>query len=100
VGGGGSEAVECLSVYGEKIGLAFQIADDILDVEGSPETVGKGTQKDAAQNKNTYPSLLGLEAAKTLQKDLVREAVDVLTPLGRKADPLRGIARYIIERKR
>lgn len=101
IAGGASEGeLEALTEYAEKAGLAFQIADDILDVEGSPEEVGKSTGKDSKQNKNTYPALLGLEESKTLENRLVHEAVEALKGFDEKAEPLRAIAKYIVERKK
>ncbi|MBI5197491.1 MAG: polyprenyl synthetase family protein [Nitrospirae bacterium] len=99
LGGASTEALERLSRYGEKIGLAFQVADDILDVEGNEDILGKKTQKDAVQKKNTYPAMMGLEEARIFRDRLVEEAVVVLAPFEEKADPLRAIARYIAERE-
>ncbi|MBI4715345.1 MAG: polyprenyl synthetase family protein, partial [Nitrospirae bacterium] len=100
LGGGSEGALEALSRYAEAIGLAFQVADDILDVEGSRDDLGKDTQKDAARRKNTYPALLGLEGARETLLRLVSDAEESLAGFDGKADPLRGIARYIAERKR
>ncbi|MBI5193282.1 MAG: polyprenyl synthetase family protein [Nitrospirae bacterium] len=99
-GGGTEDQLTALTTYAEKIGLAFQIADDILDVEGTPEETGKATGKDSRQNKNTYPALLGLEESKTLEHKLITEAVDALKGFDEKAEPLRDIARFIVERKK
>ncbi len=98
-GGATDIQLSALTEYAEKIGLAFQIADDILDVEGSPEEVGKSTGKDSKQNKNTYPALLGLEESKILENKLVNEAIDSLKEFDEKAEALRAIAQYIVERK-
>jgi len=87
-----------LDHYAKCIGLAFQVQDDILDVEGSTETLGKTQGKDSAQEKSTYPSLLGLEDAKEKAGELLQDAIDTLAPLGEDADPLRWIANYIIDR--
>jgi geranylgeranyl diphosphate synthase type II len=89
-----------LSDYGRKIGLAFQVADDILNVEGNPELMGKAVGTDRQRDKSTYPSVLGIQAAREFSKKLVQEALQALETFDKKADPLRGIARYIIERKR
>ena len=86
--------------YGQKIGLAFQISDDILDVEGDSETMGKKAGADEEKGKSTYPSVLGLSESKRIQSDLVQEAVQDLRAFGEKAEPLRQIAYYIIERKK
>lgn len=85
--------------YGEALGLAFQIADDVLDVEGDVETVGKAVGKDADAGKATFVSLLGLEQAKNRARDLVEEAVDALLPYGKKAETLREAARFVIARE-
>ena len=87
-----------LRAYARAIGLAFQIADDILDVEGDAATAGKALQKDAAAGKATFVSLLGMEGAKRRAADLVAEAEAALTPYGNKAHNLAALARYIIAR--
>lgn len=100
LGGGNGEQVDTLGRYGEKIGLAFQISDDILDVEGDRETMGKATGSDDKKGKATYPALLGLAQAKDMEAKLIDEAVDFLEQFDERAEPLRLIARYIIERKK
>ncbi len=87
-----------LAQYAVLLGLAFQIQDDILDVEGDPEAAGKRLQKDAAAGKATFVSLLGLVKAKSRAKSLVDEACRVLSPYGATADPLRQVAHFVIER--
>lgn len=87
-----------LLTYARAIGLAFQIADDILDVTGDAATAGKALQKDAAAGKATFVSLLGLDAAKLRAADLVGEAEAALTPYGEKAHHLTALARYIVDR--
>ena len=86
--------------YGKKIGLAFQISDDILDVEGDSKTMGKMAGADEEKGKSTYPSVLGLAESKKIQSALVQEAVQDLKAFGERAEPLRQIAYYIIERKK
>ncbi|MCU7881814.1 MAG: (2E,6E)-farnesyl diphosphate synthase [Candidatus Thiodiazotropha sp. (ex Lucinoma aequizonata)] len=88
-----------LDHYAKCIGLAFQIQDDILDVEGDTHTLGKTKGKDFAQKKPTYPSLLGLAGAKEKAGQLLQEALQSLDRFNAKADPLRWIAQYITERK-
>jgi farnesyl diphosphate synthase len=88
-----------LSAYAEALGLAFQIADDILDVEGDAETVGKAVGKDADAGKATFVSLLGLDGAKRRAADLVTQASDVLSVYGEEADALRQAARFVISRR-
>lgn len=87
-----------LQAYARAIGLAFQIADDILDVEGDAATAGKALRKDAEAGKATFVSLLGLEAAKARARDLVAEACTALEPYGEKAQSLRDLAHYIVSR--
>ncbi len=86
--------------YARDIGLAFQIADDILDVEGDPELAGKALQKDAEAGKGTFVSLMGLDRAKQQAGMLVEQAVGQLAGYGAEADLLRAIANYITERDR
>ncbi|GED41336.1 polyprenyl synthetase family protein [Cobetia marina] len=90
--------LEALERYASAIGLAFQIQDDILDVTGDTATLGKTAGADAARDKPTYPSLLGLEGARTRAGQLLDEALDALAPLGEAAEPLAVLARYMIER--
>ncbi len=87
-----------LYTYADCIGLAFQIRDDILDVEGDTETLGKTQGADQALNKPTYTSLLGLEGAKQKAGEVHELAMEQLEPLGEAADPLRWIANFIVER--
>lgn len=87
-----------LAAYARALGLAFQIADDILDVEGSEETAGKRLHKDAEAGKATFVSLLGLAGARQRAADLVAEAEAALAPYGEKAEMLRQAARYVIAR--
>jgi len=98
LGGGTTEQIDALKVYGDKIGLAFQIADDILDIVGDQEKLGKPIGSDAENDKSTYPSLYGLEKSKELARQAVDEAVEALSIFDTKADPLREIARFIVER--
>lgn len=86
--------------YARDIGLAFQIADDILDVEGDADLAGKALGKDEAAGKATFLSLLGLERARAQAQLLVDQAIDHLAPYGAEADLLRAIARYVVERDR
>lgn len=88
-----------LTAYADRLGLAFQIADDILDVEGDAETVGKAVGKDAGRGKATFVSQLGLDQAKTRAETLVTEACDALSPYGERADTLREAARFVISRR-
>jgi len=99
--GGGSEAeVASLRAYARSVGLAFQIMDDILNVEGDPELLGKGVGTDAAREKTTYPALLGLDRSKRLASRQVEEALQFIRFFDKKSDPLRAIARFVIDRNR
>jgi farnesyl diphosphate synthase len=86
--------------YAEKIGLAFQIADDILDVESTPEAMGKATQKDKGMGKATFVDLMGLAGAKARAAALVDEAIASLSVYGEKAAVLNDAARFIVERRK
>jgi geranylgeranyl diphosphate synthase type II len=88
-----------ITTYGEKIGLAFQIADDLLDVLGSQAELGKTIGKDQQQHKATYPAIHGIEASQRIAFRLVEEACEALEPYGARAQVLQGIARYIVDRK-
>ncbi|MDA8741543.1 polyprenyl synthetase family protein [Amylibacter sp.] len=85
--------------YARSIGLAFQIQDDILDIEGDTILAGKRLQKDVSAGKATFVSLLGIENAKFRAKQLVEEAIEALSIYGDKAEPMRQVAKFIIERK-
>ncbi|MEN3377245.1 MAG: farnesyl diphosphate synthase [Hyphomicrobiales bacterium] len=90
---------EALDRYGSVLGEAFQIADDLLDVEGDAATVGKATGKDAAAGKGTFVTVLGLDGAKARLKTLVTEAEQALAPFGRDGNVLKMAARFVAERK-
>lgn len=94
-----AEAIDQLGHFANRIGLLFQIIDDILDTEGSTAVLGKTAGKDALQNKPTYVSLLGTVKAKELAQDMLREAHDALTPFGSRASRLHELADFIVERK-
>jgi geranylgeranyl diphosphate synthase, type II len=98
--GGANEAqLRSLGAYARALGLAFQVVDDILDVEASTEEVGKRTGKDVARGKNTYPGLLGLEKSRLLARELERRAHQALTGFSDRADPLRRLATFVVDRK-
>ncbi len=99
LGGGDEAAVASLTKYGEAAGLAFQIADDILDIEGTTEEIGKDAGSDEARGKATYPALVGLAESKKRADELVEMALTALAGFGAVADPLREIAKYIVYRK-
>ncbi|MBB4866943.1 geranylgeranyl diphosphate synthase type II [Pseudomonas nitritireducens] len=93
------DALEALRRYAEAVGLAFQVQDDILDVESDTATLGKTQGKDQAHDKPTYPALLGLDAAKAYALALRDQALAALEGFGENAEPLRALARYIVERR-
>ncbi|MGV6394634.1 polyprenyl synthetase family protein [Pseudomonas caspiana] len=91
--------LDALQSYARAIGLAFQVQDDILDVESDTETLGKRQGADIARDKPTYPALLGLEPARQYALQLRDQAIETLRPFNASADPLRDLARYIVERR-
>ena len=95
----GDKELEAMTRYGEAIGLAFQIADDILDVEGNKEDTGKNVGGDAKKEKVTYPSILGIEESKKRARELADIARASVEGFGKKAEPLKEIAKYIVARK-
>ncbi len=100
LGGGGSAQIDRLKSYARHIGLAFQVTDDILNVEGDPKLLGKAVGTDQDRNKNTYPALSGLAASKTYAYKLIDKSLQALESFDNKAEPLRSVARYIIARNR
>jgi farnesyl diphosphate synthase len=98
LGGATQEQRQSLIRFGEIIGQAFQLADDLLDVTSDSETMGKATGKDAARGKKTMVDFLGIDGSRKHLQELQQEATDVLSPFGEKADMLRATARFIIER--
>ena len=91
--------LDALQIYARAIGLAFQVQDDILDVESDTETLGKRQGADIARDKPTYPALLGLEPARQYALQLRDQAIEALRLFDASADPLRELARYIVERR-
>ncbi len=100
IAGADDATQEALAVYGRKLGLAFQITDDLLDVQGDESTVGKRVGKDSRRGKLTFPSLLGVEESKRQARELVDEAVKMVAPLGADGRTLADLARYVLERDR
>jgi geranylgeranyl pyrophosphate synthase len=88
-----------LETFGASIGLAFQIQDDLLDVEGDPALIGKATGADSAHHKPTYPAAAGVAASRERVATLHRQALDALEPLGGAADPLRAMANWLLARR-
>lgn len=95
----GEKELIALTKYGEALGLAFQIADDVLDVEGASEKMGKNKGSDKAKDKATYPALLGLDESKKRAEELVFIALSAIDFFGDEATPLKKIAKYIINRQ-
>lgn len=99
LGGATPEEVKLCEKFALNIGLAFQVADDILDVTQSTEELGKTAGKDDAVDKTTYPKLMGLDGARAEAERLVNEAKEAMKPFGERAIPLLALADYIIDRK-
>ena len=97
--GGPAEHVEAISRAGQSLGLAFQIVDDILDVEGSLAELGKSAGSDERKKKATYPSLHGLPASKQRARELIEETKRLLLPLGSSAEPIRVLADFVLARR-
>jgi len=97
--GASDRQLDDMTGYAEDIGLAFQIADDVLNVTGTREELGKNPNTDAERGKKTYPTFYGVDGAKTLADECVARAITRLSSFGPSADPLREIARYITARK-
>lgn len=100
LGGASDSQIGDMTRYGENIGLAFQISDDILDLESDCETLGKSVGADAKMGKATYPAVAGIEQSKHIQAKLIDDALAALETFDHRADPLRAVARYVIERKK
>jgi len=99
LGGAEPDEVEACEKYAMNIGLAFQVADDILDVTASSEDLGKTAGKDEATDKTTYPKLMGLEESKAYARQLIDEAKESLAPFGDRANVLLALADFIVDRK-
>jgi geranylgeranyl pyrophosphate synthase len=90
--------LDALRKFGADIGLAFQIQDDILDIEGETAVIGKSAGADIARNKPTYPSTIGLAASRTKAQELCEGAIAALAPIGPAAAALEELARYVVNR--
>jgi geranylgeranyl diphosphate synthase type II len=100
VGKGNKEDVVMLRTYGKHIGLAFQVMDDILNVKGDASLMGKAVGSDVKRGKNTYPAIIGLAPSEKYAAELIQTGLRAIHVFDKKADPLRAIGKYIIERKR
>ena len=98
--GSSPEQFRALTLYGNWIGLAFQIVDDLLNVEGTTEQLGKTAGSDAAMDKATYPALFGVAKTREKAQEAVAQALDALAGFDQRADILRELAQYIVTRKR
>ena len=99
IGEATTQQMQCLTDYSEDIGLAFQIADDVLDMVGTREELGKDAGTDEKRGKRTYPSFFGIEGARQLGEECVQRAIARLNTFDKQADPLRHIATYIMARR-
>lgn len=99
LGNASRRQLDNLMEFSTNIGLAFQVADDILNVEGDPARMGKAVGTDSDRLKSTYPSLIGIDASRQFAVERIETALQALDPFGTKAEPLRAIAQYIVERK-
>ncbi len=97
--GGEDDVVKALERYGRLLGRAFQIADDVLDVTSTPEELGKTPGKDAARGKATYPAVVGIERARERARELADEATALVEQFDEAAEPLKAVARFVIERE-
>lgn len=95
----GKKMLESMTKYGENVGLAFQVIDDILDVEGSTEELGKPAGSDRRKKKMTYPALFGVDGARQKAGKLIAGAIEAISVFPSGADPLREIARYLLDRR-
>ena len=92
------DTVSRLRTFGENAGLAFQIVDDVLDMTQSSEHLGKTAGKDTATDKATWPAVFGIERSRKDANELIQDAFAALEPFGTAADPLKSLARYLVER--
>jgi geranylgeranyl diphosphate synthase type II len=100
LGGATPDQIRHLDTYARHIGLAFQVADDILNVEGDPDKMGKSVRTDRDRNKSTFPGIIGLEPSKRFADELINNALQAIKVFGTKADALSALASYVISRKR
>lgn len=98
LGGGDRSQIDALTEYGRALGLAFQVIDDILDVEASAEQLGKRTHKDDAHGKVTYPALMGVEKSRAFAHELKNRAITALASFDQRAEPMRQLAAFVVER--
>jgi geranylgeranyl diphosphate synthase type II len=99
LGGGSATAVAAITDAGERLGLAFQIVDDILDVEGNLAELGKTAGSDERKKKVTYPAFHGIDASRRTARRLIDEAIALLKPLGPPAEPIQALCQFVFERR-
>jgi geranylgeranyl diphosphate synthase type II len=99
LGGASPEQLAALSRYGDGVGLAFQIADDLLDVEATPEEMGKATHKDRDRRKWAYPDVVGCDASRAIARRWIDGALAAIDTFDARAEPLRGLACFILDRR-
>jgi geranylgeranyl diphosphate synthase type II len=100
IAGAGDGQLAALAAYGERLGMAFQITDDLLDLSGDEQTLGKRTNKDSDHGKLTFPSVLGIDESRQRAERLIAEAIAALAPLGERAAPLAKLAQFVLQRDR
>ena len=100
LGNGSQEQIKLLGIYAKNLGLAFQVTDDILNVEGNPAVMGKAVGTDKNRKKSTYPLIMGLNESKKFATNIINNALKAIELFDNKADPLRAVARYILKRKK
>jgi geranylgeranyl diphosphate synthase, type II len=100
VAGASQQQLVSLDTFGQKLGLAFQVVDDLLDLQGDENSLGKRTGKDSQHGKLTFPALLGIEKSRNYASELIDEALAELVPFGQAAASLAAVARYVLERDR
>ena len=99
LGGATKRQLNHIEQYARRIGIAYQVVDDVLNIEGDPDIMGKAIGTDAQLGKNTYPAIIGLQASKAYARQKIEEALNALDIFDKKADPLRSLARYILTRQ-
>lgn len=96
--GGTEDQIRILGQYGSRLGKAFQMKDDLLDVEGDAAALGKAVNKDRERGKATYPKLMGKDKTKDMMRELIGAAIEIIAPLGSRTAVLADIGRYVVER--
>ena len=99
LGGGSRAAVDAITLAGDRLGLAFQIVDDILDVEGNLAELGKTAGSDVRKQKATYPAIHGIDTSYVKARELIAASIAALAPLGAPADPIRALCQFVLERR-